>query len=91
MHPDDAAERGFANVETIVVKTRRGELSLPVWINGRGRVPRGTLFIPFFDQRLLCNDITLGDVDPISKEPDYKKCAASVRKMKPEEKLSSSA
>ena len=88
MHPDDAAEHSFANGETIVVKTRRGELSLPVWINGRGRVPRGTLFIPFFDQRLLCNDITLGDVDPISKEPDYKKCAASVRKAKPGEKLS---
>lgn len=91
MHPDDAAERGFANGETIVVKTRRGELSLPLWINGRGRVPRGTLFIPFFDQRLLCNDITLGDVDPISKEPDYKKCAASVRKAKPDERLSTRA
>ena len=26
----------------------------------------------------MCNDITLGDVDPISKEPDYKKCAATV-------------
>ena len=49
---------------------------------------RGTLFIPFFDQRLLCNEITLGDVDPISKEPDYKKCAASVSKAKRGEKLS---
>ena len=63
------------------VKTRRGELKLPVWINGRARVPRGTLFIPFFDQRLLVNDITLGEVDPISKEPDYKKCAATVSKI----------
>jgi len=80
MHPDDASERGFANGETITVKTRRGELSLPVWINGRGRPPRGSLFVPFFDQRLLVNDITLGDPDPISFEPDYKKCAATVSK-----------
>jgi len=78
MHPEDAREHSFANGESIVVKTRRGELKLPVWIDGRGHPPRGSLFIPFFDERLMCNDITLGDVDPISKEPDYKKCAATV-------------
>lgn len=78
MHPDDAREKGFANGETILVKTRRGELKLPVWFDGRGHPPRGSLFIPFFDEHLLCNDITLGDIDPISKEPDYKKCAATV-------------
>lgn len=78
MHPEDAKERGFSNGETILVKTRRGELRLPVWIDGRGHPPRGSLFIPFFDERLLCNDLTLGEVDPISKEPDYKKCAATV-------------
>ena len=81
MHPEDAAERGIANGETIAVRTRRGELKLPVWINGRAKVPRGSLFIPFFDQRLLANDLTLGEVDPISKEPDYKKCAATVGKV----------
>jgi len=27
------------------------------------------------------NDITLGEPDPISKEPDYKKCAATVGKV----------
>jgi nitrate reductase (cytochrome) len=80
MHPEDAAAHGFANGETILVKTRRGELALPVWLNGRGKPPRGSLFIPFFDQRLLVNDITLGDTDPISFQPDYKKCAATVRK-----------
>lgn len=78
MHPEDAREKGFANGETILVKTRRGELKMPVWFDGRGHPPRGSLFIPFFDERLLCNDLTLGDIDPISKEPDYKKCAATV-------------
>ncbi|MGC3957807.1 MAG: molybdopterin-dependent oxidoreductase [Verrucomicrobiota bacterium] len=82
MHPEDAAERGIANGETIVVKTRRGELHLPVWINGRGQPPRGSLFVPFFDQRLLVNNITLGDLDPISFQPDYKKCAATVAKVR---------
>ncbi len=80
MHPEDAAQFGFANGETILVRTRRGELTLPVWINGRSRPPRGSLFIPFFDQRMLVNEITLGDPDPISFQPDYKKCAAAVGK-----------
>jgi nitrate reductase NapA len=82
MHPEDAVERGISNGETIAVKTRRGELQLPVWINGRGQPPRGSLFIPFFDQRLLVNNITLGDPDPISFQPDYKKCAATVAKVR---------
>lgn len=80
MHPEDAAVRSIANGETVTVKTRRGTLSLPVWINGRAKPPRGSLFIPFFDQRLLVNDITLGDTDPISFQPDYKKCAATVER-----------
>jgi nitrate reductase (cytochrome) len=80
MHPDDAAERGFINGETIVIATRRGQIALPLWINGRGRPPRGSLFVPFFDERLLINEVTLGAIDPHSKEPDYKKCAAAVLK-----------
>ncbi len=81
MNTADAAERGFANGDLISVKTRRGELRLPVWVGGRANPPRGSLFVPFFDQRLLVNEITLGDIDPISKEPDYKKCAATVEKV----------
>jgi nitrate reductase (cytochrome) len=80
MHPEDAAERGFTNGETVVVVSRRGQLALPLWINGRGRPPRGSIFVPFFDERLLINEVTLGAIDPHSKEPDYKKCAANVLK-----------
>lgn len=78
MNPEDAKEREIRNGETVTLQTRRGEMSIPVWLGGRGHVPRGSLFIPFFDERLLCNDLTLGEPDPISREPDYKKCAARV-------------
>ncbi len=81
MHPEDAAAHGVVNGETILVKTRRGQLALPVWINGRGRPPRGSLFIPFFDPRLRVNELTLGETDPISFQPDYKKCAAAIAKV----------
>ncbi len=80
MNPEDAAAQGLANGDLAVIETRRGKIELPVWLNGRGRPPKGSIFVPFFDENLLINEITLGDVDPISKEPDYKKCAAVVYK-----------
>lgn len=80
MHPDDAAAAGLGNGDMAVVESRRGKIELPVWINGRAQPPRGTVFVPFFDERLLINEVTLGDTCPISKEPDYKKCAVVVYK-----------
>jgi nitrate reductase (cytochrome) len=91
VHPDDARERGLASGEMVVLATRRGRMKLPLWINGRGRPPRGSLFVPFFDQRLLINELTLDAVCPISKEPDYKKCAATLCKVGEEHKLPSLA
>jgi nitrate reductase NapA len=80
MHPEDAAALGFRQGEIVTLETRRGHLDLPVWLEGRGHPPRGTLFVPFFDPNLPINELTLGDYCPISKEPDYKKCAARVRR-----------
>jgi nitrate reductase NapA len=78
MHRDDARRIGVQNGETVRVETRRGKLDLPVWIDGRGQPPVGTLFVPFFDERLPVNVLTLDAHDPYSKQPDYKKCAARV-------------
>jgi nitrate reductase (cytochrome) len=81
MHREDATRLGLKNGDLAELKTRRGVIRLPVWLDGRGKPPKGSLFVPFFDQRLLVNEITLGAVCPISKEPDYKKCAAAVSKV----------
>jgi nitrate reductase NapA len=80
MHPADAAEKGLKNGDLVKLKTRRGELELPLWVSGRGHPPRGSVFVPFFDERLMINDLTLDAVCPVSKEPDYKKCAVDVQK-----------
>jgi nitrate reductase NapA len=80
MNREDATAQGIGDGELVVLETRRGKLELPVWIDGRGRPPRGSLFVPFFDERLLINQLTLHEFDPISKQPDYKKCAARVLK-----------
>ncbi|WP_234044604.1 molybdopterin-dependent oxidoreductase [Haloferula rosea] len=81
IHPDDALEAGIGNGDEVEVSTRRGSLKLTAWINGRGSPPRGSLFVPFFDEKRLANLLTLDALCPISKEPDYKKCAARIRKV----------
>ncbi len=83
MNPEDATAAGLANGDLAVVQSRRGRIELPVWTNGRGKPPRGSVFVPFFDERLMINDVTLGEPDPISKEPDYKKCAVKVFRKPP--------
>ncbi len=75
---EDAARLGIADGEMVTLETRRGSLSLPAWIDGRGSPPPGSLFVPFFDERLLINNLTLEAFDPHSKQPDYKKCAARI-------------
>ena len=74
----DAERLGIRDGDTITLESRRGRLSLPAWIDGRASPPPGTVFVPWFDERLLINQLTLDAHDPISKQPDYKKCAVRI-------------
>ncbi|MEQ9617096.1 MAG: molybdopterin-dependent oxidoreductase [Phycisphaerales bacterium] len=78
LHPDDARAIGLSNGSPVIVRSRRGEVTLPVWFGGRGSPPRGTVFVPFFDESQLINNVTLEAYDPFSKQPDYKKCAVQL-------------
>ncbi|MCW5756700.1 MAG: hypothetical protein KIT54_05620 [Phycisphaeraceae bacterium] len=60
------------------IESRRGSIELPAWINGRGKPPRGQVFVPFFDETKLINEVTLDALDPFSRQPDCKKCAVKV-------------
>ncbi len=81
LHPEDAEELNVRQGEVVIVESRRGQAELPVWINGRGQPPRGSIFVPFFDETKLINNVTLDEHDPFSKQPDYKKCAARIRRL----------
>ena len=61
--------------------SRRGALELPARVDGRGKPPRGTVFIPFFDESRLVNHLTLDAMDNISKEPDFKKSTVRVERV----------
>jgi nitrate reductase NapA len=80
LHRDDARRLGIADGEIVVIESRRGKALLPAWIDGRGQPPPGTVFVPFFDEAIAINRVTLDAHDPLSKQPDYKKCAVRVRR-----------
>ena len=78
MHPDDAADKGLRRGSKVLVKSRRGEIITRVETRGRNKMPRGMVFVPWFDARQLINKVTLDATDPISKQTDFKKCAVKL-------------
>ncbi len=80
IHPDDAKARGLRRGDAIKVISRRGGINSRVETRGRNRVPKGLVFVPFFDAKQLVNRLTLDATDPLSKETDYKKCAIKIIK-----------
>ncbi|MEK7394799.1 MAG: molybdopterin dinucleotide binding domain-containing protein, partial [Fibrobacterota bacterium] len=62
------------------LNTRRGTMVFPASVDGRGVPEPGQVFVPFFDEKLLINELTLDAHCPISKQPDYKKCSVRVEK-----------
>jgi nitrate reductase NapA len=80
LHPNDARRLGIRNGDAVRLTSRRGSLTFPAQIDGRGRPPEGQVFVPFFDEGMLINELTLDAFCPISFQPDYKKCAVKVER-----------
>jgi len=81
INPEDAADLGVTNGEKVKIVSRRGEIVMKASINGRGVPPQGMVFVPFFDESYKINELTLDAFCPISKQPDYKKCAVRLEKV----------
>jgi nitrate reductase NapA len=80
MHPEDAKARGIQRNDEVIMESRRGKVRIRVETQGRNLTPRGLVFVPWFDENVLINKVTLDATCPISKETDFKKCAVRVRK-----------
>ena len=78
MHPQDAAARGLAQGALAAIESRRGRITARVELAGRNRPPRGTVYVPWFDESVFINKVTHDATCPISKEIDFKKCAVRV-------------
>ncbi len=76
INPEDARKMGIADKQMVKVVTRRGSLELPARVIDRPR--QGTIFIPWHWSEKLANLLTVDAIDPGSKEPEYKVCAARI-------------
>ena len=81
LNPKDAKRMSIHNGDPVKLTSRRGSIELPASVNERGMPTPGQVFVPFFDEGYLINDLTLDAFCPISKQPDYKKCAVKVEKV----------
>jgi nitrate reductase (cytochrome) len=81
IHPRDAEKRGLKRNDLAWIESRRGKIKVRVETGGRNKMPRGYVFVPFFDEGVYINRVALDTTCPISKETDYKKCAVKVYKV----------
>jgi nitrate reductase NapA len=81
MHPADAKGLSLAQDDLAWIESRRGKIQARVETAGRNRMPRGTVYVPWFDEGVFINKVTLDATCPISKETDFKKCAVKVYKV----------
>jgi nitrate reductase NapA len=82
MNPADADNRGLRDGDLAWVESRRGRIRARVETGGRNGMPRGMAFVPWFDEGIFINKVTLDATCPISKETDFKKCAVKIYKDK---------
>lgn len=76
----DATTLGLVAGDKVKVTSKRGSCELVLELECRIKCPPGLVYVPFFDESRLINLVTLGAIDPQSKQPDYKKCAVKIAK-----------
>jgi formate dehydrogenase major subunit len=76
IHPDDAHELGVEEGEWVTVASRRGSIRLVARLTTREG--RGAVFVPFHFREAAANLLTIDDLDPDGKIPEFKFCAVRV-------------
>ena len=77
--PRDAAELGIAEGEFVRVESRRGFIELATKISHREDT--GNVFIPFHYREAAANLLTIDEIDPYGKIPEFKFCAVRVSRV----------
>ena len=74
--PRDMEKLGLAPGGSATVSTRRGAITLKV--RADRDVPQGVVFIPFCYVEAAANLLTIPQLDPVGKIPEFKFCAAKI-------------
>jgi formate dehydrogenase major subunit len=76
LNPDDAATLGLADGDRARVTSRRGSIVLATRVSHR-EAP-GNAFIAFHFREAAANLLTIDEIDPMGKIPEFKFCAVRV-------------
>jgi formate dehydrogenase major subunit len=76
LSPVDAAELGIDDGGMARVSSRRGTIVLAVRVSHREA--RGNCFIPFHFREAAANLLTIDEIDPVGKIPEFKFCAVRI-------------
>jgi formate dehydrogenase major subunit len=76
LHHADAAEMGVGDGDFVRVTSRRGSIEIEVRVSHRET--RGSCFIPFHFREAAANVLTIDEIDPFGKIPEFKFCAVRV-------------
>jgi len=76
LHPDDARELGIDEGTRVEVASRRGRVECKARLTERES--RGALFMPFHFREAAANLLTLDELDPDGKIPEFKFCAVRI-------------
>ena len=80
LHPDLARRRGIGASDIVEVRTRRGGARFRAQLDDGIR--RDTLFVPFhWGGASNANSLTLAALDPYSRMPEFKVCAATLERV----------
>ena len=83
LNPDDAAEMGVAEGDFVRITSRRGSIELAAKLSHRDTP--GTCFVPFHFREAAANVLTIDEIDPTGKIPEFKFCAVKVERAGPQE------
>jgi len=80
MNTKDADKIKVRDGELVWLESRRGKVKARVETKRRNRMPRGLVFVPWFDENVFINKVCLDATCPQSKQTDFKKCAVKIYK-----------
>jgi predicted molibdopterin-dependent oxidoreductase YjgC len=78
VHPDDAATLGLEEGETVTLRSRRGQIKLPVRITGR--IEPGHVFTAFHFPEVRTNLLIGPSADVNTSCPEYKVVAVAIER-----------
>src|SRR3954470_6220091 len=78
MNPGDAKDMGVVDGDFVCVSSRRGTIELRARLSHRDTP--GTCFIPFHFREAAANLLTIDEIDPWGKIPEFKFCAVNIER-----------